>query len=202
MVDRGHLVLLDGAGLLGVGLLAGEHPQVVGAVAEVEPRADRLEALLQAVDRHDQRGEHGAQLQGVLAPLGVVDVEGGLEARGPRPTIEMAERTASITVWLDAASAGSRPTIDSGTSRSGAISAMNAVALGDRGEVALEQQEPHVLEPALVGQLHGVVLAVVVEALLAADVADGCLGHDHALEPGRRLDRRRVHDGLDVRHAR
>jgi hypothetical protein len=56
---------------------------------------------------------------------------------------------------------------------------------------------PHVLEPPLVGQLDGVVLAVVVEALEAPDVADLGVGHDHALEPGRRLDGRRVHDRLD-----
>ena len=117
------------------------------------------------------------------------------------PTIEMAERTASITVWLDAASAGSRSTIESGTSRSGAISLGERGALGGGREVALEEQEPHVLEAELVGQLHGVVLAVVVEALEAADVADRRLGHDHALEPGRRLDGGRVHDGLDLGHA-
>ena len=71
------------------------------------------------------------------------------------------------------------------------------VALGGRRQVALEEQVPHVLEPPLVGQLDGVVLAVVVEALEAPDVADLGLGHDHALEPGRRLDGRGVHHRLD-----
>ena len=48
VVDRGDLVLLDGAGDVGVGLLAGEHAEVVGAVAEVVARLDRLQALLAA----------------------------------------------------------------------------------------------------------------------------------------------------------
>ena len=50
MVDRGDLVLLDGATLVGVELLAREHPEVVGAVAEVVTGCDRLLALLEAVD--------------------------------------------------------------------------------------------------------------------------------------------------------
>ena len=113
----------------------------------------------------------------------------------------MAERTASITVWLDAASAGSSSATDAGTTRSGFTSAANASRSAADGQVPVEEQVPDVLERQLVGQLDGVVLAVVVEALEAADVADRGLGDDHALEPGRRLDGRRVHHGLDLRHA-
>ena len=82
VVDRGDLVLLDGPAEVLVELLAGEHPEVVGAVAEVFARGDRLLALLEPVDRHDQRGHHRAQLQGVAPALGLVDVEGGLVALG------------------------------------------------------------------------------------------------------------------------
>ena len=42
------------------------------------------------------------------------------------PTIDTADRTPSITVWLERASAGSRSRIASGTARSGRISSMNA----------------------------------------------------------------------------
>ena len=45
VVDRRDLVLLDRPRDVGVGLLAGEHAEVVGAVAEVVARLDRLEAL-------------------------------------------------------------------------------------------------------------------------------------------------------------
>ena len=66
-----------------------------------------------------------------------------------------------------------------------ATSAAKARALVGVGQVALEQQEPHVLERPLLGQVDGRVLAVVVEALLAADVADLGVGDDDALQaPG------------------
>ena len=113
----------------------------------------------------------------------------------------MADRTPSITVWLDAASAGSSSATDGGTTRSGFTSAANASRSAGAREVALEEEVPHVLERELVGQLDGVVLAVVVEALEAAHVADRRLGDDHALQPGRRLDGGRVHHRLDLRHA-
>ena len=48
VVDRGDLVLLDGPALVVVELLAGEHPEVVRAVAQVLPRGDGLLALLEA----------------------------------------------------------------------------------------------------------------------------------------------------------
>ena len=61
------------------------------------------------------------------------------------------------------------------------------------GQLALEEEVPDVLERALLGQLDRRVLAVVEEALLPADVADGGLGHHHALEarPARRRWSRR-----------
>ena len=65
------------------------------------------------------------------------------------------------------------------------ISSANASRSAAVGQVALVEQVPDVLQRALLGQLHGVVLAVVVEALLAPDVAHRGLGHDHALEARR-----------------
>jgi hypothetical protein len=57
--------------------------------------------------------------------------------------------------------------------------------LGERRQPALEHEEPHVLERPALGELDRVVLAVVVEALEPADVADGGLGdHDPFEAPG------------------
>src|SRR5207302_8699254 len=60
---------------------------------------------------------------------------------------------------------------------------VEGLALGRRREVAPVQQVPHVLEGPLLGELDRVVLAVVVEALQPADVAELGLGHDRALQP-------------------
>ena len=112
----------------------------------------------------------------------------------------MAERTASITVLLDAASAGSSASTDGGHDPQRDHLRRERLPLGRAGQAPLEEQVPDVLERQLVGQLHRVVLAVVVEALLAADVADLRLGHDDALEPGGRLDGGRVDHRLDLGH--
>ena len=200
MVDRGDLVLLDGPAEVLVELLAGEHPEVVGAVAEVLAGRDRLLALLEPVDRHDQRGHHRAQLQRVAPALGLVDVEGGLVALGGADhrhgrAHALHHRLARRREGRE--QLGDRRRHDAQRLHLGG----ERLPLGRRREVALEEEVPHVLERQLVGQLDGVVLAVVVEALEAAHVAHRGLGHDHALEPGRRLDGGRVHDGLDLRHV-
>ena len=71
VVDRGDLVLLDGPAEVRVELLAGEHPEVVGAVAEVVAGLDRARGpCWSRCDRHDQRRHHGAHLQRVAAALG------------------------------------------------------------------------------------------------------------------------------------
>ena len=49
-----------------IGLLAGEHVEVVGAVAEVGARRDRLHALAQPVQRGDERRGHGAAIRSAL----------------------------------------------------------------------------------------------------------------------------------------
>ena len=68
------------------------------------------------------------------------------------------------------------------------------------GQLAPEEEMPHVLERPLLGQVDGRVLAVVEEALLPADVADRGLGHHDALEPGRYVAAR-LGGGTDARHA-
>ena len=95
-----------------------------------------------------------------------------------------------------------RASTSPGISRSGATRARNASRSACVGSVALEHQVPDVLDRALLREVDGVVLAVVVEALEAAYVADVGLGDDHALEPARdlvgevlgRLDLRDAHE--------
>ena len=74
-------------------------------------------------------------------------------------------------------------------------------ALGERRrEPALEQQVPDVFERTRLREVDRAVLAVVVEALEAADVADGRVGDDDAFEALRDLVRLGV-GGLDHRDA-
>ena len=70
-------------------------------------------------------------------------------------------------------------------SQRGAISATKPARSAGVGERALEHEVPDVLQRALLGELDAPVLAVVVEALVAADVADRGLGDDHALQAAR-----------------
>ncbi len=72
------------------------------------------------------------------------------------------------------------------------------LALAGRGQLAFEHEVPHALERARLGEVDGRVLAVVVEALLAPDVAHLGLGHDDALEPLGRLEVAGERDRLDA----
>ena len=79
------------------------------------------------------------------------------------------------------------------------------VGLFPRGERAFEEQVPHVFDRALLGELHRVVLAVVVEAFEAAYVADRRLGDDDPFEPaghfvGEVLGRLDLRDAHQVAH--
>src|SRR5690349_8130574 len=78
-------------------------------------------------------------------------------------------------------------------------------ALRKRRELALEHEVPHVLERTLLREVDRRVLAVVVEALVPTDVADLCLGDDHALEAlghvdGRARQRRELRHPHEVAH--
>ena len=66
------------------------------------------------------------------------------------------------------------------------------------GQRAVDHQPPHVLERTLLGELDGRVLAVVVEALVAADVADLGVGDDHALQAAGHLGRPDLGDAHEV----
>ena len=172
----------------GVGLRAGEHPEVVGGVAEVGSGADGL----------DGRGRAGAappRSVGTTAhqragrrrgAVGRVEVEhrpqaegaGGQGAgrcaswaRGAAPEAAMAGRAASTAGGQRAAGGA---VVGEGRPLGG---------VGERRRGAGGATRPRSVRVA--GQLDGGVLAVVEEALGAPDVADGGVGHDHALQAGR-----------------
>ena len=72
-----------------------------------------------------------------------------------------------------------------------------ALGRGD-GQCAVDHELHHVAEGSLRGELDGRVLAVVVEALGAADVADLGVGDHHALEAAGHLGRAEVGDAHQV----
>ena len=85
--------------------------------------------------------------------------------------------------------------------RRGRMSAANASRSASVvGSSTFEEQLPDVFERARLGEVDGAVLAVVVEALEAAHVADGRVGDDDAFEALRNLVRLCV-GGLDHRDA-
>ena len=162
-----------------------QHPQVVVAVAEVGVGVDGVQPLAQAVQGHDERRHRRADAAGRWTAA----LRAAMSSHGRKPwlwpTSDTALRSWSMSGPPDAAMLGQQPTHRRrGRCAAAAHLVGERPALGRRRQVALEQQEPHVLQRALVGQLDRRVLAVVVEALEAADVADLRLGDDHALEPG------------------
>jgi hypothetical protein len=202
VVDGGHLVLLDGPGQVGIGDLAGEHVEVVGAVGQVGVRVDGVEALVEPVERHDQRGDHGAHLHGVGPQLVGLDVEAGLEVLGERHQrhrrAQGVERREGVAARGDGRQQGPHRL---GDLAEGTDLGEEGVALGRRGQLALEEQVPDVLQRALLAEVDGAVLPVVVEALHPPHVADLGLGHDHPLEPRRGLDLAGVDHRLDLGDA-
>ena len=165
-------------------------------------RRNGLEPAVEAVERHQQRRDHRACAHRVAAQRRGVDVERRLEVEGVGgERIGRAQRVERKEVL---ARGGDRRQQSAYTGRQLA----QGPDLVDEGlplrlgrQLALEQQVPDVLERPLLGQLDGRVLAVVVEALLAADVADRRLRDHDAFEALGRLEVPGVGDGLDLRDA-
>ena len=182
VVDGRDEVLLDGAGPLGRGHGAFKHVEIVLRVPEVGPWSDGLTPVAQPVQRGEQCRGDRAQPHGVGAPLGLVDVD-----VRPHPAHRPDERQCraqAVEGEEHLARRGDRGQHGEDGGRhflERADLSHECVALVGRRQLTLEHQVPHVLERTLLGQLHGVVLAVVVEALLSPYVADFGLRHDDAL---------------------
>ena len=158
------------------------------------------------------RSRHSAQISvGTTAhvdialsrSVGVVDVVRRRGSRASRRTARprCAARRAARTSSPARAIAGSTSATAAGIARRGRMSAANASRSASVvGQLALEQQVPDVFERALLREVDGAVLAVVVEAFEAAHVADGRVGDDDAFEALRDFVRLRV-GGLDHRDA-
>ena len=95
---------------------------------------------------------------------------------------------------------GSAAATGAGIARSGATRSANAARSASDGSDPFEHEVPDVLERPRLREVDGAVLAVVVEALEAADVADVGLGDHDAFEPARDLVRE-VLGRLDLRDA-
>ena len=74
MIDGEDQVLLEGPGQSRVGAPAGNHPEVVGSVIQVEVRLDGLMAGGQAVQGGDQSGRGRGQPDQVLPGGGGVKI--------------------------------------------------------------------------------------------------------------------------------
>jgi hypothetical protein len=174
-------VLLDGPGVRGVGLGAGEHAQVVARQRKVGARRHRIEPVAEAVDGGDQRRDGGAQREGLVPALVGVHVEEGCEPEG-----------GGVVGQAGAEGRGHRVAVPSDPRqgpqdcrRQGAEGRQLLGEVPPTGllrEVTVEQQVPHVLEGPVSGEVRRRVLAVVVEALVATDVAEVGLGDDEALQ--------------------
>jgi hypothetical protein len=189
VVDAEDQVLLDGPHVAGVDrrCVAEQHVQVVGGVAQVGAGRHRLGARPQPVEGGDQGGGGGGEPQGVGPQPGPVDVErrgetlhGGQQRQArAQPGHRRGDAAGDAGQGVEHGGGEHPPRRHLGHERR---------ALVDRGgQLAVDQQVPHVLERAALGQLRRRVLAVVVEALGPPHVAEGGLGHDHALQTrGRR----------------
>ena len=184
----------------GLGHLAGDHVEVVGRVAQVGVGVDGLLAVVQAVEG-GQRGRHdGTDLHGVVAQLLGGDVERRLEVEGRAD--ERDDRAQAVEGQEALGRLGDGRELSGDRRRQHPVGhdlGLEGLPLGRRGQLALEHQVPDVLQRPLLGQVRGRVLAVVVEALLAPDVAHRRLGHDHPGQALGGLHVPRVGDRLDGR---
>ena len=136
----------------------------------------------------DDRRHHGGDAAALGGPLVGVDVDeraqaelvGGDRDRRPgrRPSVAPVARASGSSTG--SSDAGSTPLGGDGGSERG--------QLGGVGQVADGHEVPDLLEAVVAGELGGVVAAVVVEAGLAVDVADGGVGDGDAVEAGGYVD--------------
>ena len=182
----------------GLGSDPGQHVEVVGGEAEVVAWLHGLLPLPQPVRRGQDRRHDRAQPERLVVQLVGADVVRRAPAELGR---QQRDRGAQHVERRAAAAHGGQHRAQPGGQGTPAPDLRAEGRRGGRvGQLAPEEEVPDVLERALLGQLDRGVLAVVEEALLAAHVADGRLGHHHALEPGRHVAAR-LAGGPDPGHG-
>ena len=179
VVDGGDEVLLDGPSGYLRWLGARAHPEIIGGVAELGVRFDRLQAVATSMMAGEDRRDHCGEPDGVVAQL----LGRAVQGRAPILAVTHAEDADPQGVHRigealcggvdERADAARQPPVGPAVDRGG---------IGREG--AIDLQRPHILEGTVHGELGRVVLAVVEEALLATDVTEDGVGHGEALQAG------------------
>ena len=178
MIDRGDEVALECRDVGRSGLLTSQHPEVVRRVTQVVTRRDRFEAMTQPVDGGEKARDDRGDGHDVCPSGGLVAVpqrrefEGGAGGR---------ERRAENGEGVRLVRRRRRDGTEDGHQPVGQSTGRDQFGREGRGSVrvgqlAVDEERPHLLEGAVPSQLGRVVLAVVVEALAPADIADRGLG--------------------------
>ena len=182
VVDREHQVLLDGAHRDRIGSFAGRLVEVGGGVAQRRVGLDDRQPPAAAVQRRQHRRHDRRQLQRLGAAGVVVEID-----QRPQPEHRRPERQHRAQLG-ERLPADRRRGVDDrdefgGDEALGGDRAGELVGLVGRRQASLVEQEPHLLERVRPGERGRVEPAVVVEALVAADVADRRVGDGDAVEP-------------------
>ena len=169
--------------------LAGDQPEVVSGVAELSAArgVDRLQPEAGPVQRGDDRRHHGGEPATLCCALVGSDVDERAQAElvggdGDRRPDASEGCPGGPRQGLEHGQQGCRepPLRGDGGSEPG--------QLGGVGQVADGHQVPRLLEAVMAGEHRRVVAAVVVEAGLTIDIADGGLGDSDAVQAGRYVD--------------
>ena len=185
MIDGRDEIFFDRGGTLRARHRAMHHVQVVRRIAKIGIRRDRFEPLPQPPQRTDQRRYHRVRRHIVFVTQ--------CRVRPHRETDEIPTSLRTTTPWFVTRRAARtwRPHVQSTAGRRRPQPGWCGVArcrprtptLSQRcRKPTVERQIPHVFERPRPGQVDGAVLAVVVEAFKAADVADGRVGDDDTFE--------------------
>lgn len=157
MVDGGDQVLLDRPRGDRVGLLAGEHVEVVGGVRQVRPGFDGLQPLPQPVQCGQQGRYGGAGGQRVLGPVLGVEVVDGAEARGGAEQREGGPQACERAGGRGGPGEGGQGFAYRAGQRAqgGGLGGEGGPFGGTGGQRAAEHQVPDVLEGPARGELDG-----------------------------------------------
>ena len=196
MVDSEDEVLLQRPRQIGIRPFARDHVEVVRCMGQLGVGRNRVQTPRQAVDRGDQRGGRGGYADQIAAQLGRVEIPDRLQSPRRARQRKSGAKAAQRVDPDEAVSARAGPDyprqlcgnacrkLSVGPHRRGELIAGRPVP----GQGTVEEELPNVLEGAFLCQLHRRVLAIVIEALQAADVTDLGLGDLDSLQAGRNAD--------------